>query len=293
MINKLIDLLGKRNEIDNDIKELLVFPQTLFTIDLIFLGLLLINNITNFINLNKILNILLYFFISFIFVISIILKTKMYNKINKFKIELNEKIDKEYSELYDLIIKTNKINDCNLELESCKISRRLDFKCVQQEFDENFINEFLNYTLKNKKDEIDKIKFPIQNWDIYQIYGLKNGYIVNNKATLYMKEKLPSSEKLNENDYEIISMYINAIATLEKQNQVIYENKKKDKVERKIIESNTNKKYINEYEGVKRGIIDTNNTEKELIKMLENDEKFKGKDLSEVIDVLNKIKDNK
>lgn len=293
MINTLLNLLGLKNEIDHEFKKMLDFPKTLFFIDSIALVFLVLNSLIKFIQFNNLLSTSLYSLVITILLISIFLKFKVNKDFAKIRYDINQNINKSYYEFYNNIKKSSLIDDVFIDIEECKLSRNLDIKCVQQEISEEFINKFINDILDNKKEEIDYSIYPAENWDIYQIYGLKKGYIVNNKCTLYMKDKLPIpnlEENLSENDCNIISMYLNAISTLKKENQIIY--KKQEQPERKIIDVCCETE--NDFKNVERTIIDTESLdEKEIRNILETDKRFKDKNLSDVIKILNKINNDK
>lgn len=291
MVNELINLLGLKNETDNDFKEMLDFPKTLFVIDVVAFLILITNDIFNFIQFNKLLTFSLYALVLGIAACAGVLYLKIKSDFKNIRKDINIKINEKYKDFYEHAKKFNIVDDININIDESKISRKLDFKCTQQEISNEMIKEFLSLIFQNKQDEIDRIKFPIENWDLYQIYGLQKAYITYNKATLYMDFKLPEiNDELTESECEIISMYLNAMETLVKDNQIIRDkNIIKKKEEKDIPRSSKN---INIYDGVTRGMVETE--EDEIRKMLENDERFKGKDLSKVVDVINKMqKENK
>lgn len=289
MVNELNKLLGLKNEIDNDFKSMLDFPKTLFAIDVVAFLVLLINDLINYIQFNRLLTFSLYALVGVICLCSIVLYIKIKMDFRKINFDVNEKINVEYEKFYKDAKEYNAIDDIYINLDENKLSRKLEFKCTQQEITPEMLKEFMTLNLQNKQDEIDRKKFPLDNWDFYQIYGLEKGYITYNKATLYMKFPLPGCEnQLTDEDIDVISMYLNAIETLIKDNQVIREKvptKKETKEEPKV------RKNISVYDGVQRGMVDTE--EDEIRKMLENDDRFKGKDLDKVLDVINKMKEEK
>lgn len=289
MINELNNLLGLKNEIDNDFKSMLDFPKALFAVDIVAFLILLANDLINYIQFNKLLTFSLYALVGVICICSIFLYFKIKIDFRKVNFDVNEKINVEYEKFYKDAKEYNAVDDIYINLDENKLSRKLEFKCTQQEITPEMLKEFMTLNLQNKQDEIDRKKFPIDNWDFYQIYGLEKGYITYNKATLYMKFPLPNCEnELNDEDINIISMYLNAIETLVKDNQVIRE---KVPVKKEVKEEVKPRKNISIYDGVQRGMVDTE--EDEIRKMLETDDRFKGKDLDKVLDVINKMKEEK
>lgn len=283
MIKNLLDLLGLKTEIENDFKKISEFPKTLFTIGGISLIILILNTLIDFIHFNELLNYSLYALVIVVLILAISLKIKTNIDFKKTLKEANDAFWNEYTKFYNDAIKNKKIEDVDFDNENNKLSRKLDFECVSQEITEEMIKKFLNLTLQNKDNEdiIIPKEFPMENWDIYQIYGLKMAYITANKATLFMKQPLPNPEDTN--NIDVIMMYLNAISTLTKENQKLY--KKQANEERKIIDVEPIPTFIPE--APKK---EEKQVEKDIRDLIENDDRFKGKDISEIIEVLDKMK---
>jgi hypothetical protein len=287
MLDNLINLLGLKNEMDEDFKKMLDFPKTLCAIDCIALFILLLNDLTNYIQFNKTLNFALYALVFAIFACAGVLLLKIKSDFKNIIYDINVKINEEYSNFFEQAKKGN-FYDINIELDECKISRILDFKPAQQEITKEMIKEFMSLIFSNKKDDIDKVKYPVENWDLYQIYGLEKAYVTFNKATLYMSAKLPEDGLNDEEDFLVLSMYLNAMETLLKQNQIIRGEKQEVK---EVIQEERKHTDYNIYNGVKRGIVETE--EDEIRKILETNDKLKGKDLKKIEEVLRKMQEDK
>lgn len=293
MIKDLIDLLGLQSEIEQDFKKMSEFPKTLFAISGISFIILILNTLTNFIRFNQILNNALYLLVGVVLMVAILLRLKVSYDFKHIRWQMSENFWNEYYKIYNKAIETGKIEDVEFDIENNKLSRKLDIRCVNQEISEEMIKEFMDLTLDSKDvEDIGLLKkYPMENWDFYQLYGLKMAYITNNKAVLFMKDKLPEAKDKTEEDIDIITTYLNAISTLTKQNQKLY---KKD--ERKIIDVE-NKEVINT--SINRQTIEDiarkekEQSEEEIRQIFENDERFKNKDISEIMDVLSKMKNNK
>lgn len=235
MINDISELLGVKNEVEKEYKKMLDFPRTLFVISLISALVFLINKLSGFIKFNSNLEFFYLMLIGILFIVSIFLYVKTNFDLKKANKDFNEQFWNKYRELFDVIDETGKIDDISVNMEENKLSRLLNIQCKDQEVTPNIIDEFLNKVLNNKTDEVDLKKFPMENWDFYQIYGLRMAYLSTNKATLVMKYKLPDPAEQTVKNIEIISMYLNAFSTLKKQKQILYKKDKEQKVDRKII----------------------------------------------------------
>ena len=304
MVNELLKIFGLKNEIDNGYKKMLEFPKTLIIVGMFSLSLMVINTLTEFLRFNRLLNDSLYALVIFVLLIGIVLRIKIEFDFKNTKADINEKYWEEYSKFYKNILDTNKFGDVKINLEENMLSNKIKYQCVNQDVNEDMVYEFVTNVLDGKSDDIDLLKkYPIENWDIYTIYGLKKAIIKDGTVVLYMKDKLPNDKQQTDEAADIISMYLNAYSTLVKEKQVIYKNKKvKEEVKRGIIDVEKPlempilvpkmevKEEIKEVPEIKNN----NVSDEELaIREMLNDEKFKDKDISEIIEILNKVKNEK
>lgn len=237
MVNELVRLLGIQKEIEKDFSKMKEFPTTLFLVGFTSLVVLIANSLLKFLRLNKGLDIALYTIIIIILITAIILNIKIKKDFKDTREKISQDFWETYRSIYNTSIETRMIEDVNFDANENKLSRKLDFKCVDQEINEKMISSFIREAVNSEKTEDELIeiyrKYPVENWDFYQIYGLKMAYISANKATLFMKYKLPNPDEQTQENINIISMYLNAIETLTKPDQKVY---KKDLYERKVID---------------------------------------------------------
>lgn len=302
MVNELLKIFGLKNEVDNGYKKMLEFPKTLIIVGMFSLSLMVINTLTDFLRFNRLLNDSLYALVIFVLLIGIGLRIKVELDFKHTKADINEKYWDEYSKFYQNILDTNKFGDVKINLEENMLSNKIKYKCINQDVDEEMVYEFVTNVIDGKSDDIDLLKkYPMENWDIYTIYGLKKAIIKDGTVVLYMKDKLPNDKQQTDEAADIIAMYLNAYSTLVKEKQVIYrKQKEKEEIKRGIIdiERPTEMPILVPKMEIKEEVkeVSKENTvsEEELaVREMLNDEKFKDKDISEIIEILNKVKNEK
>lgn len=240
MVQELLNLLGIEKEIEQDFKKMKEFPKTLGAVGCVTLFILILNTLFRFISLNQMLSIIMYTLCMMVLLLAVILNFKVKKDFEFARNKIAQDFWESYKKIYDKAIKTGLIEDVSFDISENKLSRKLDFQCVDQEISGNMITGFVRDAIDCERTEEELVeiykKYPIENWDFYQIYGLKTAYLSANKATLFMKYKLPSPDEQTKENIDVISMYLNAIKTLTKPDQKVY---KKDLYERKVIDAET------------------------------------------------------
>lgn len=290
MISELLNLLGMQKEIENDFRKMKEFPKTLSSVGCVSLLILILNTLFRFISINKMLSIVMYTLCMMVLLCAMIINFKNKKDFEDARKKIAQKFWESYKKVYEKAIKNGIIEDVVVNVDENKLSRKLDFMCVDQEITENMIAGFVRDAIDSERTEEEILqiykKYPIENWDFYQIYGLEKAYIANNRATLFMKNKLPSPDNQTEENIRIISMYLNAIKTLTKPEQKVY---KKDLYERKVIDVDK-KEDIKETE---KNEINIQRKDEKIDKISEQLENLDDEDVERLMEQLSKRKKKK
>lgn len=281
MIRELEKTIGIQKSIETEYKKFKEFPKTLFGIGGVAFIILGINSLVNFIQFNYILNSALYSLALVVILLAFILNIKINLDFKKLKEKFMDEFKIQYEKVYNDAITNRKIEDVDFSYMDNKLQRKLDVRCINQEITKEMIDDFLNFSLDSRQEKtLNPKTYPLENWGFYQIHGLEKAVIVNNYATLIMKNKLPKPEDITVDNLDIVEEYIKAILTLTRQED--------DSDKKKV------KKQEEEIKEFDRTMIDDKMNE-EVMKnnvknAIENDSRFEGMSVDEIIDTLTKIK---